>query len=61
MKRITIGGLVVLLLSFMLTTESCKSGKLDCPAYSDNPAPTGIPKSGKSKSSVFPPDYRKGK
>ncbi|MBX2903304.1 MAG: hypothetical protein KF872_07075 [Chitinophagales bacterium] len=59
MKKITGICLTLLLTSLLFWGESCKSGKLDCPAYSDNPAPSGIPKGGKTKSSVIPPDYKK--
>jgi len=51
--------LMLLFFSMLLTTTSCKSNKISCPTYSDKPAPTGIPKSGKAKSSVIPPDYKK--
>jgi len=43
----------------VLAIPSCKSGKLDCPAYSDNPAPAGIPKGNKTKSGVFPPNMKR--
>jgi hypothetical protein len=49
------------LFSILLISQSCKSNKIACPTYSDNPAPTGIPKGGKTTSGVFPPDYKKKK
>jgi hypothetical protein len=45
--------------SLLIGTQSCKSNKISCPTYSDNPAPTAIPKSGKTTSGVFPPGYKK--
>gem|GEM_PF-6024564 len=45
--------------SMLFTIPACKSGKLDCPAYSDNPSPAGIPKGNKTKSGVFPPNMKR--
>ena len=50
--------LTVTWLALSLNT-ACKSNKLDCPAYSDNPAPAGIPKGNKTKSGVFPPNMKR--